>query len=158
MSEEVIAVLMGAAVGGLLTGFFSYMVGKYSIKATHRNDLELMRQQSHSNACDNFINAFIEELVKLEIEGKDAYVDILRPAFQKHKTAVYIFRQAIINDAKRAAFDKAWEEYYKNEHQPNDPLRQYSTTLQQTDNFPREKRRPLAISRIKALLEFAEKK
>lgn len=158
MSKEVIAALMGAAVGGLLTGFFSYLIGKYSIQATHRNDLELMRQQSFSNACANFTNAFIEELVKLEVEGKDAYVDILRPAVQKHKTAVHIFRQAIADDIKRAAFDKAWEDYYENKHQPNSPLRQYATQLEQTDDFERGKRRPLAISRIKALLEFAEKK
>lgn len=158
MSEELKAAIIGAVVGSMSAGWLSYFISKAGIKATHRNALALLQQQEFSNASFFFINAFIEELNLLETTSKDAYVDILRPAFPKHKAAVYIFRQAISDTTERAAFDKAWEEYYKNEHQPSDPLRQYSTTLQQTDDFPRNKRRPLAITRIKALLEFAEKK
>jgi len=158
MDITIQAALMGAVVGALVGGGITYLISNSQIRTAHQNAIELLQQQDFSNACFSFINAFIDELNLLEIGGGDAYVDILCPAFPKHRTAVYIFQKAIHNKDRRAAFDKAWEEYYKNENQPNSPLRQYSTTLQQTDNFPREKRRPLAISRIKALLKFAEKK
>lgn len=158
MEIAIQAALMGAVVGALVGGGIAYLISNNQIRTAHQNALELLRQQEFSNACFFFINAFIEELNLLETTSKDAYVDILRPAFPKHKTAIYIFRQSITDKDRRTAFDKAWEEYYKNEQQPNDPLRQYSTQLPQTDGMAREKRRPLAIARIKVLLEFAEKK
>jgi len=157
MDSGIVGVL-GTVLGVLLGGPVTYYYAKVLVQTTHRNAIELLRQQDFSNSCFFFINAFMDELNLLELTSKDAYVDILRPAFPKHKTAVYIFRQAIHDEAKRIAFDKTWEEYYKNENQPISPLRQYSTQLPQSDGMPHEKRRPLAIAGIKALLKFTEEK
>ncbi len=151
------ATLWASLVGAFVGGGIAYLISNSQIKKAHQNAIELLRQQEFSNACIFFINAFIDELNLLETESKDAYVDILRPAFSKHRTAVYIFRQAISDKGRRTAFDKAWEEYYKNENRPDSPLRQYSTQLPQPDSIQKEKRRPLAINRIKTLLEFANK-
>ena len=159
MTDTIIGAIIGvggAIIGAILAGPVTYYFSKVLVQTTHQNALELMHQQDFSNACETFTNAFIDELIKLEVEGKDAYVDILRPAIQKHKTAVHIFRKAIRDKDRRTAFNKAWGTYYENEHQPNSPLRQYATQLEQTDGIAREERRPLAIARIKTLLKFAE--
>jgi hypothetical protein len=161
MDGTIIAALItvtGTLVGVWLGSLISKGASREAVQTTHKNAIELLKLQNFSNACFLFTNAFIEELNLLELTSKDAYVDILRPAFPKHKTAVYIFRQSLSDKDRLAAFDKAWEEYYKNEHQADSPLRQYSTQLPQTDNIQRENRRPLAIARIKALLKFTENK
>ena len=149
--------LYASLVGALVGGGIAYLISNSQIKKAHQNALELLRQQEFANACFFFINAFMDELNLLETTSKDAYIDILRPAFPKHRTAIYIFRQAIHDKGRRTAFSNAWEEYYKNENQPDSPLRQYSTQLPQSDIIPKEKRRPLAINRIKTLLDFANK-
>lgn len=138
----------GFTIAGVLIGALAY-----NYFAVRRK-----KADSFAVAAREFTTTFLDELNLLESSSKDAYIHILRPAFPKHKAAVYIFRQAISDPIERAAFDKAWKEYYKNEHQPDSPLRQYSTELPQPADFQRNKRRPLAIARIKALLAFAENK
>lgn len=116
------------------------------------------KRQRFIKACDDFCAAFAPELAALKNPSSDHPIDpyeTLKSAFEKHRTAVSVFRQ-FLRKGERRRFDKAWENYCAyddtGKHSTEFLLKYSPGWVQQ----PISECRHNAIANIEALLAFTK--
>ncbi len=113
MCSNSITTISATIIGATISGLIGYISSKAFFNKTRV-----------SNAFDEFINAFIDEIVIIEIavspkKKKDAYIvktgqnfsSALYNARSKHRKAIEIFR-LYISKKKYRKINKAYEHYY----------------------------------------------
>jgi hypothetical protein len=142
----VIAALVGAVVGGLLT---------------YKTSVNISKRQEFNKAAAAFREAFMNERLFLdfrhapeESEYQSAF-DIIEPAIQKHTEAMYRFSHYLSWWEKRC-FSRAWRRYAHDsapgKGEPDTPFfKMYAERVWEGKNT-----KELAIERIDRLLKFAK--
>lgn len=119
------------------------------------------RRKEHNDAVNKFRDAFKSELLSLNTSLTENYIDacdLLKPAFEKHRLAIFDFRP-FLKGKKQKGFDQAWRNYYG--YDGNQKVKIEFLFKYSGDGYEGEEsrnRRSLAISNIEKLLEFAEHK
>jgi hypothetical protein len=119
------------------------------------------RRKEFNEAASKFRDAFKGELLALNpsltVNCIDV-ADLLKPAFSKHRAAVYDFRH-FLKGKRLGAFDQAWRDYYGYDEDQSVTLEfllKYSGRGYGGEEA--RSRRALAIANIEKLLEFAAHK
>lgn len=130
------------------------------------------RRERHARfaaAALAFRSAFSAELAALEpnVEGPKSVEDFLRSAYEKHRSAVIIFRD-FLPDKQRANFDADWQKYHSGQEIDGEPVDLSDISFEGTKGlfleyspwpggFQRRDTNPktLAAERIDKLLSYA---
>ena len=152
----VIGVLVGVWIGGII----SRKSSREAIAASNDNAIKLMRRQEFNSASLKLRDSFKDEILALNPAHtiiKDDLPAFLWGAFPKHESAIYDF-SFFLNTKRKAAFYKAWQEYYCHKDAQNENtvpfLEQYSCmglTIGQIHDM-----KNLLKSRLEAILKFTE--
>lgn len=164
MTDIVLGTIIGVGgtiIGVILAGPVTYYFSKVLVKMTHKNAIDLMRRQEFNKAATDFRISFIEEIRFIDrfyaVDRADRDIpEVLAAAADKHETALIIFKDGFLCEPQRTKIEKAWKEYTGEEKLMGKyTFRQYATynKFKDAENIRKD-----ALSRINALLKFAESK
>jgi len=147
---DIITSLGSLIIGVLLGAWIGY---KFS--------LSLYRRAEKHSAGLKLRNAFKDEVLTLNPAHHAVGEDLppfLKKAFDKHESAIYDF-SFFLNTKRKAAFYKAWQEYYCHKDAQNENtvpfFEQYSCAGLKINEIHDIKN--LVKSRLEAILKFTEK-
>lgn len=140
-------------VGGTLAGAL------LGVWLGYRLSLSLANLSVKRDAAAKFRAAFKDELLALNPTLSRNTVDtctLLESAFDKHRSAVFDFKQ-YLKGAEKAQFEQAWQVYYRYEDAPDFTIPGFTQYSGVGCGLTEAKhRRLLAAQRIEKLLSFAE--
>lgn len=154
MTTECIAII--GSIATVVAGFGGAALGSLFANKSATN---LLKRQEFAKSSTSFRCAFVEEIRLLSIihpghsdEFKKTY-DILRTAYVRHQKAVIRFEPYLTNTSM-TTFKTKWKEYCcYHEKSKQAEFSDYKTGVSHTDEL---QVRSLAVSRIEALLKFAD--
>ena len=145
-----IATILGAILGALLAGPWTYFFTK-----------RMMKLQEFNKSAADFRAAFIEEKRFIDrfyaVDRADKDIpEILAVAADKHERALVIFKDGHLSKKQRFEIEKAWKIYSgEDKHLGKHTFKQYAT---QGNIKDAEKNRKTALENIEKLLNFAKLK
>jgi hypothetical protein len=144
---------LGSTVGGVI----GVVLGHFLTKSRAAEERGI---KYFNDTAAIFREAFIVELEEMKNPVPGATTDphsILLAGFEKHRTAVHLFRFSL-SKVRQDQFDRAWHNYYAYDdtlEESAEYLIKYSPGWEQK---PIQECRETAINNIEKLLEFAKHK